>query len=51
MNGGATGPSAFLVFLDPANPIVAVLVVASGVIQPVWNIWKGSLLLRNGGLA
>ena len=51
MNRGANGPSAFLVFLDPANPIVVVLVVASGVIQPVWNIWTGSLLLSNGVLA
>ena len=42
---------AFLIFLDPANPIVVALVVASGIIQPVWNIWIGSLLFRSEGSA
>ena len=35
---------AYLVFLDPTNPIVVVLVFASGILQPVWYLWIGWLL-------
>ncbi len=39
----------YLVILDASNPLVLVLVLASGIIQPVWylalgwNLWQGEV--------
>jgi hypothetical protein len=40
---------AYLVSLDPANPLVVALVVATGLIQPAWNLWVGWLLWQEAG--
>lgn len=40
---------AFLVLLDPGNPLIIALVVATGVVQPVWNLSAGWLIWRNAG--
>ena len=39
---------AYLLTLDPANPIVVVLVFGSGIVQPVWYLWIGWLLWQDG---
>jgi hypothetical protein len=37
---------AYLVIFDATSPVVVGLVLVGGVIQPVWTIWIGSLLVR-----
>jgi len=37
---------AYLVILDATNPVVLVLVLASGILQPVWYLWIGWALLQ-----
>lgn len=32
---------AYLAFLDATNPVVLVLILVSGILQPVWNLWAG----------
>ena len=32
---------AYLIFLDPANPLILVLILASGILQPLWYLWAG----------
>ncbi len=32
---------AYLIFLNATNPIVLVLILASGIVQPVWYLWLG----------
>lgn len=39
----------YLLLLDPTNPLVIALVVATGVIQPIWNLWVGWLIWQRGG--
>jgi hypothetical protein len=40
----------YLLLLDPTNPLVVALVVATGVIQPLWNLWVGWLLYDRTGV-
>ena len=42
---------AYLALLDPTNPLVVILVLATGVIQPVWNLWVGRLVSQQGTVA
>jgi hypothetical protein len=37
---------AYLVILNALNPLVLILVLASGIVQPLWYLWIGWLLLR-----
>jgi hypothetical protein len=32
---------AYLILLDPANPLLLVLIFASGILQPIWYLWAG----------
>lgn len=32
---------AYLILLDAANPLILVLVLASGILQPAWYLWAG----------
>ncbi len=37
---------AYLVLLNASNPLVLVLILASGVVQPIWYLWIGWLFWR-----
>jgi hypothetical protein len=39
--------AAYLTILNALNPIVLLLVLASGVVQPLWYLWIGWLLLKS----
>jgi hypothetical protein len=37
---------AYLILFDAANPLVLVLVIATGLLQPVWYLWVGRVFLQ-----
>ena len=39
--------AAYLVLLNPANPLLVALIFATGVLQPLWNLWAGWLVWRD----
>jgi hypothetical protein len=43
--------AAYLTILNALNPIVLLLVLTSGVVQPLWYLWIGRLLLQNEAYA
>lgn len=40
----------YLVLLDPGNPLLVALIFATGILQPVWNLWIGQLLWRESAV-
>jgi hypothetical protein len=40
--------AAYLIILNPANPVVLFLIFASGILQPVWYLWSGWQLWQGG---
>lgn len=40
---------AYLIFLQATNPVVLILIFATGILQPIWYLWVGWLLWQGRG--